>query len=236
MKLPPITIITTTWAPKGEVGDRRGATARICITSWFLYLRYEGQVRLHVADDGSDNEEFYGPEAFLPYRLPQNEVSFSRQMRQGVGASLNAGIGAAMKNSPLLAYIVDDWRLMAPLDLTPWARLLLEEEYLGAIRLGPPHPDLTGIIRHFHGTWAMVLDRHHFAFSHRPTLFHERFFQAYGLQEEGINAMECEQRYNEMFVGTPGPEIAYAISYPWDHIGQDELGDIRPQEVSKSSA
>jgi hypothetical protein len=194
---------------------------------------------LHVADDGSDHEDYKIMLGFLPntvvtpdettFILPW-ETTFSRQERKGVGASLNAGFDSAFMVSPLAMYVVEDWEMVAPFNLNPWARLLLAEEGIGAVRLGPPHPDLTGTVRHFGPHWAMILDRHHYAFSHRPTLFHKRFFDAYGPHLEGVNAFDCEKEYHERFKKMPGPEIAYALQYPWRHIGIEEVGDVVPSD------
>ena len=226
MNLPPITVVTTTWAPEGEVGDARGRVAKRCIASWMECLRYNGELRLHLADDGSEHAVYFNPLAYL-----EDEgwyISSSRQERNGVGASLNAGFAQAFKVAPLAMYVVDDWEMVEPFNLNPWARLLLETKDIGAVRLGPPHPDLTGIIKCYQSGWAMVLDRHHYAYSHRPTLFHKRFFQAYGPHDEGLSAMECEDKYNRRFIGTAGPEIAYALQYPWRHVGEAEVGDVTP--------
>ncbi len=230
--LPPITIVTTTWAPEGEVGEARGRVANDCIYSWLEELHYDGELRLHIADDGSNNEFYRKGENFLPGDMwkeyPEWQVSFSRQERKGVGASLNAGFAEAFKTSPLAMYVVEDWEMVESFNLNPWARLLLQEQGIGAVRLGPPHPDLTGIIKHFQPCWAMVLDRHHFAFSHRPTLFHKRFMDAYGPHPEGVDALACERAYNERFIRMKGPEIAYALQYPWRHVGEAEVGNVTP--------
>lgn len=147
---------------------------------------------------------------------------------KGVGASLNRGFQVAFNHASVALYVVDDWRLTERFYLQPWIKLLEDHEDIGAVRLGPPHPDLTGIVKHYDGTWALRLDRHHFAFSHRPTLFHQRFLQAYGPMPEGRNAYDTEWIYNEHFCDTPGPDIVYALPYPWEHIETCELADIEP--------
>lgn len=232
MKYPPVTVVTTTWAPGGQVGEARGRVARICIASWLEYLRYDGRLRLHIADDGSSHKDYNNALSFLPAEAVTTGepwmVTFSRQERKGVGASLNAGFAAAFKESPLAMYVVDDWEMVEPFNLTPWARLLLEDEGVGAVRLGPPHPGLTGFVTVFASGWGLVLRRYHFAFSHRPTLFHKRFMDAYGPHSEGVSAIECERIYNARFCGTEGPEIIYALPYPWRHVGEAEVGDVTP--------
>ena len=86
--------------------------------------------------------------------------------------------------------------------------------------------------------WGLRLDPHHFAFGHRPALYHKRFFDAYGYFEEGVSALECERLYAEHFcrerpdlfaIDQPCPDIVYALSYPWVHLGEAEVGDVEPE-------
>lgn len=148
---------------------------------------------------------------------------------RGVGASLNIGFEVAFAYAPYALYVVDDWELMAPFDMEPWITLLEKNEDIGAVRLGPPHPDLTGMIKHFsEGGWAMRLDRHNFVFSFRPTLFHKRFFEAYGPLPEGVSSFDAEDIYNKHFCETFGPDIYYALPYPWQHLETVELAGITP--------
>lgn len=224
-----ITIVVTTWAPKGPIGDSRGESARKAIASWEQHLRYDSLLRLHIADDGSDHELYHNAYEFLPWASPPWDVTFSRQERGGVGASLNAGFAEAFARSPLALYAVDDWELTEEFDLNPWAQLLLEEQDIGAVRLGPPHPGLSGMVRLTYWGWVLMLDRHHFACSHRPALYHKRFLNAYGPFDEGCSALECERRYNERFCeNLEGPAVALALPHPWKHVGEVEVGDVEP--------
>ena len=226
--LPPLTIVMTTWMPDGSVGKSRRYSARAAYTSWRIHLNYSGELRLHLADDGSPVEDL---KRAVVGDMRSWPITISRQQRRGVGASLNAGLYTSWTASPLAAYFVDDWGLQRPLDLTPWAKLLMEDETVGCVRLGPPHPGLTGEIEMFPQGWGLRLHPHHFAFSHRPALYHRRFFDAYGYFEEGLSALECERRYAEHFASGPcvgGPDIIYALSYPWVHLGKAEVGDITP--------
>ena len=240
----PLIVIATTYFPSGPNGMLRREVAIQAIWSWKQFLT--GEWALHVADDGSawtpDHEE----------RPPVSEARFvrkttwlgslgtvapdTRQERHGIGASLNAAI-AAHPEADLFAYFVDDWKLTAPFDLTPWAQLLRENDDVGMVRFGPPHPGLTGRVRQFPGLsqdWALQLDRHHFAFAHRPALYHRRFFEAYGPFAEDVNAYECERLYNETFCrfrgfGDRSPEVVLALPHPWQHIESVELADIEPR-------
>lgn len=241
MSLPPITIVMTTYFPPGEIGARRAEAAAETLTTWVEHLRYDGELHLHIADDGSDRKHFL--------KLPTNHTRHfsslygSSQERHGVGASLNAGCRAAFKASPdgLALYAVDDWTLTAPLDLTLWAQLI-GPAGIGCLRLGPPHPGLTGTVKHWDnhgeidhpGIWWLDLDRHHFAFGHRPALYHRRMFDDYGWFDEDVNAYDCERLYNDRFgMRNAGSSIGLALHHPWKPIAEEpelELAGIDPRD------
>ncbi|KKL48420.1 hypothetical protein LCGC14_2325690 [marine sediment metagenome] len=233
---PPITIAMTTYFPPGEIGARRKAEAQRTVETWDEYLHYDGLLYVHVGDDGS------APEHEGPLNLGwADDVTTSRQERHGVGASLNAGCRQAFTQPDGLAlYAVDDWTLTADLDLTRWAELI-EALDIGALRLGPPHPDLTGTVRHWDnwgqldhpGIWWLDLDRHHFAFGHRPALYHPRLFDAYGWFAEDVNAYDCERLYSLVFNARAGPSVGLALGHPWIPIAQEkelELAHIDPRD------
>lgn len=231
-ELLPITIVVTTYAPPGEVGIQRRNAAMQAWESWRENLKYDGELRVHIADDGSelvDYTESWWKQTNRRYPLCEvGKLTYSRQNRWGVGASLNAGLRAAHQNSPLTLYAVDDWKLVDPINLTPWAKLLHAHEDLGALRLGPPHPWLTGQVEHDDGRWYLRIDRHHYAFSFRPTLFHQRLFDAYGQLPEDVTSLESEKQYNEAFCAADGPDIALALLTPYDHIYTTELSAVQP--------
>lgn len=253
---PPITIVVTTYTPPGEDGAHRRNATLSAWQSWREHLKYKGELRVHIADDGSelvDYTESWWKQTNRRYPLCElGNLTYSRQERWGVGASLNAGFREAHKASPLTLYAVDDWGLRSQFDLTPWAELLTQREDIGAVRLGPPHPFLAGIIEHRNrppgeglsdGQWYLRLNRngglkviHGMAFSHRPALFHKRLTDAYGPFDEDISALECEQLYNERFCAAAGPDIVLALPTPWEHnlaywadgVQNVELADVVP--------
>lgn len=222
--LPPVTIVMTTWFPPGDDGARRLDAVWETMASWRKHLRYEGPLHLHIADDGSDPGHL---QTIAGLWLAADEPTLSRQVRKGVGASLNAGFGAAFVRSPVVLYAVDDWALTSDLDITPWVRLLLHDD-IGMVRLGPPHPGIRGRVEMFEVGWLLRLERVCFAFAHRPALYHQRFIESYGPFDEGISALECERVYNERFCRRDGPGIVLALPHPWKHIDSIELADMEP--------
>ncbi len=221
-----ITQVVTTYFPLGEDGKLRMTAAHRAIWSWYEQLRGVGAGPIIIADDGSPA----GLMATFFHGLPSrgHQYSLDAGQRLGVGASLNRGFTTAFGRGDLVLYAVDDWMLNAPIDLTPWAEMLEADETIGMIRLGPPHPHLTGTFEHHEGRWIVRLDRHHYAFGHRPALYHRRMFEVYGTFDEGVNAYDCERLYNERYCQQAGPDVVYAIDYPWQHIDSVELGDVEP--------
>jgi hypothetical protein len=152
---------------------------------------YNEDIFLHIADDGStlslDYERWWD----------EDHLTYSRQERHGVGASLNKGFEQAYQRSPLVAYFVDDWELTEPLDVTPWCQALMENDTMGIMRLGPPSPFMRGTIEmvttNWQG-WALKCDNFGLCIGHRPEIFHKRWTDRYGHWEEDINACEVERR------------------------------------------
>lgn len=209
-----VNIVTTTYYPDSERGKKRAITALYCIESWQKYLKYDGNLYIIVADDGSEI----------------NMVGYdTRQERGGIGASLNAGFKKAFEKSDIAMYIVDDFMLHEEIDITPWVELLKDHQNIGMVRIGMPHPGLTGEIQLYPDGWLMLLNKHNYAYAMRPALFHKRFFDAYGWFQEGINCWECERIYNEHVCAMKGPEIVYALPCPWTHEDILPLGQVEPE-------
>lgn len=229
MKLPDIVIVMSVYFPASADGIRRVAAAHDTLVSWDKYLEYEGNLRLHIADDDSELGKF-DPSLFW-FRQRPDSITYSTQKRHGVGASLNAGFRAAYEYSPLVFYAVDDWSLTQPFNLTPWATLLLQREDIGMVRLGPPHPNLTGRIEHLAELgWGLKLDDYSYAYAQRPALYHRRFTDAYGWFPEDMSALECERIYAERVVSNPNaPKVMLALPHPWDHIYTVSMSDWSPK-------
>lgn len=246
---PAITFVATTYFPPGDPGAVRAAAFRQALESW-ASLRYQGELYLHRADDGSAQTGVVGLVPAIESAFAMAHYSASRQERRGVGASLNAGFRRAFERSPLVLYAVDDWEVVEPFDLTLWADLLMEREDIGCVRLGPPHPGTRGTVEMFSveadppanqekGGWFLRLDPYAFAFGHRPALYHRRMIDAYGWFEEDVNAYECERLYAEHYARKqlahvaagrpPAPEVVLALPHPWRHIDSIELADIEPE-------
>ena len=238
---PRLTILMTTYAPAGGIGEATQAAARYSIRQWNRRMRYDGELALHVADDGSDLPG-YGVSAESPPGCwwTRGPVSFSRQERHGIGASLNAGLRAAFTQSPVAALLMDDWGLMVPFDLRPWANILLKREDIGLVRLGPPHPNIRGHVEMFEEGWFLRLERDGVFTSLRPWMVHERFMQHYGPFPEDVDVGACEQLFNERVRDNPGPDVTLALPTAWEWIynvpgyqPRPSLAGVNPHEPNE---
>jgi glycosyltransferase involved in cell wall biosynthesis len=220
-----VTIITTTYFSKEHRGEERMRTALESIDSW-------GQMTgvpwtIHIADDGSDLDLWT---EFLSSIDKWKIITTSRQQRRGIGASLNAGLAQAWANGGLALYIVDDMKLEGPLDLSFPAKVLEECPDIMMVRIGLPHPDTTGRVRHFpamhdYESYMLELDPHHYATTHRPFMAHKRMM-AYGPYQEGIPAGDCEREFNERYLRDPKLKVMQWIPNIWNHNSDVELGYI----------
>lgn len=223
----PVTVVMTTCF----FDEQRAKIAYQTLASWAENLRYTSTIYLHVADDGGDILPDIEKMGRIINKTPNScmsrKITYSEQKAQGVGASLNAGFKQAFELSPYVLYLVDDWRLDQPFDITPWVYLLQQREDVGIVRLGPPHPHLYGKIEpmtELWQGWALRLERHGLVVGHRPEIFHKRMIDYYGWFDEQVNAQECERLYSVRWAADDqGPDIVLALPHPWFHIDQADL-------------
>jgi hypothetical protein len=117
----PITVILQTF--------KRTDYAVRTIAAAHELLRYDGELRWYVADDGSSIEHI----AMVMGALDQPPAGL-HSGRQGYGGNANTAWRSA--KSALTFWLEDDFELTQPLDLTPHAYALMESEQLGMVRLG----------------------------------------------------------------------------------------------------
>ncbi len=225
-----VTIVMTTYFPPEPDGNNRFGASLQALRSWQTnLLPLDAWLHLHIADDGSNKDQYLESLKGEWYRNTFTPTT-SVQERHGVGASLNAGFKQAFQEGDFALYMVDDWQLKYQCDLEPWIQLMKEDPSIGMVRLGPPHPDLTGVVTHDNDRWYIRLDRHNFAFGFRPALFHKRMFEQYGPFDEDVNSLEAERLYSERFNASgEAADIIYALPYPFDHIYGVELSALNPR-------
>jgi len=98
-------------------------------------LHYSGEVRVHIADDGT-SEEYREQLKVLAGGYPNIvSVTMSNSEHRGYGANYNLAAQTVHSHSQIVLPLEDDWQLMRPLDLDPLVLALMEEKF-GSIRLG----------------------------------------------------------------------------------------------------
>lgn len=213
----PITIIFQTYA--------RTDYALATIEAAKAQLHYS-DLRWYVADDGSSPEHVQAViEAFWSNGI---EVQWHSE-RTSYGMNTNRAIAAAMEISPLYLPLEDDWILQEPLDLWPYADLLLSTEDIGMVRLGYLNAGLTGQLEALRDGLYWRLDdtggreASRYAFTGHPSLRHRRYHEAHGLYPEGWQPGDTENLYAAQYQVGKGADIVWpavlGISGPFGHIG-----------------
>ncbi len=224
---PDISVLVAVYFPPGGDGTLREEGFRHSVKSWGWHLLYEGKLSpLIVVNDGPEPlrrlVEWWGAQRLLGHE------------RNGLGASLNQGLKTAFENSPLVLHLVDDTVLEDHCDLSPWARMLMDDEQVGAVRL-QPYPGTGGTIsprgQPNRGGWVVTMDRHDLVAGLRPTLYHRRFFDVYGYFDEGLSAWETERLFNDRFCQASGPDSVLALPAQWaEGVGSAVvLGQMAPE-------
>lgn len=119
----------------------------------------EGQLRLHIADDGS-------PEGYIPELLGVVEdklpLSITNSQRGGYGVNYNLALQVVHSSAEIILVLEDDWELMTPLRLDHLVRALQEGEtslQFGCIRMG-----YIGWTQELRGKFVSAADQHFLLF------------------------------------------------------------------------
>jgi hypothetical protein len=213
----PITIILLTWE-RTDVALRTIAAAR-------EFLRYGGPLRWYVADDGSRPEHYHAVREAIGDGLWGHH-----SVRRGYGGNANAAWREADQVGALTFWLEDDWELTRPLDLYPYAALLMESAEIGMVSLGNLNLDIRGRTWAHNGLLYWKLDKEpHIegtpVFTGHPSLRHRRYRDAYGWYPENLTPGDTELAYAWQFrIGSQdAPGIVWPADYPpwglFDHIG-----------------
>lgn len=211
----PITIILQTY--------RRTDVALRTIRAAREYLRYE-DLRWYVADDGSPSEHVHAVLA----ALEGVRLAGKHSERRGYGGNINAAIQETERVSDLVFPLEDDWELTRPLDLYPYAALLMEREDIGMVRLGYLNAGIKGGCMGHGASLYWKLDHQpvedwQCVFTGHPSLRHRRYRAAYGDYPEGLGPGDTELAYAYQYRIGSGPAIVWPADYPsqglFAHIG-----------------
>lgn len=217
-------IITTFYDPRYMDVKVRRAIRYETSVSVLDMLKPEPK-HVYIVDDHSPDPPYDASVWETVIRAEENDT-------YGVGASLNRGMRQAQKDGFKYAlYAVDDWMAHVPMHLGPALRYMeaLGPDVIG-IRLGLPHPDMTGTFRHTTDFgWYVELDPHHIVVSHRPTLWNIEAVQRMGGWPEHCSALECEAEMNRRWIYMPHRlQMLYWLPTTFDHVESVSLSEIDP--------
>jgi hypothetical protein len=211
----PIVVILQTWE-RTDVALRTIAAAR-------QHLRYE-RLLWYLADDGSREAHVA---ACLDLLMGPALIGYHTE-RRGYGANANAAMAAAHAVGALTFWLEDDWELRQPLDLYPYAALLMERDDIGMVRLGYLNAGIRGHAIGHGDRLYWALDREPIepwqcVFTGHPSLRHTRYPIAYGSYPIGLTPGDTELAYAYQYRVGGGPSIVWPADYPtwgmFSHIG-----------------
>lgn len=216
----PVTVVMTTYVPE-DVPERAEYLDR-SIASLIKWLRPYDAWKIHVADDGSHNQN-----AVLDVINKWNKVvSYTITEHAGIGSSLNAALRLIPDNG-LWLYTTDDWVLLQHYDIRPAIKLIEEAGY-DYVRIGHPHPDVLCKIKFQQGCgyWLhLYADEGGFAFATRPFIATKRFYNEVGPFKEQCSSYDVEIDYAERMKHTQhGLAQINLRGDEWHHIGEKEVG------------
>jgi len=129
--------------------------------------------------------------------------------------------------SEIVLWLEDDWELSRPLDITPYVKLLMENEKVGMIRLGHLAINLNMTSMGHDGIHYLQMWRNmQYGFSGNPSLRHRRFADAYGPYNEEVGPGDTELDYDTKWRNISGPEIWWPVDLGgwgiFSHIGEEQ--------------
>lgn len=213
----PIVVILLTYE-RTEYALRTIAAAR-------KHLRYP-DLRWYLADDGSSESHC---DAVLA-AAQGLELAGRHTLAGGTyGANAQRAWDEASKVSKLAFFLEDDWELRQDLELRPFADLLMDDERFGMVRLGYLNLGMAGLTIGSGGHLYWWLNRQSpeaYVFTGHPSLRHQRFKDAYGPYQPGLQPGETELNMAWRFRTREGPGIVWPAELGangvFGHIGEKQ--------------
>lgn len=217
-----IYIVLLTYSPSLE--HPRHEYAVRTLHSTLTNLRFQGQISVHIADDGSPQEHRDALYKLAGGFASIHGVTVTNSERRGYGASYNAASQVTHFEADYILPLEDDWVLPGPLSIDPFIAAL--EDGLSCVRLGyiGYTQELRGVLSYHAGRHYLVFDpsspeRH--VFAGHPRIESVRYERAIGPWPEGIDAGSTEFEvagYEEARYGVAWPLGAPEGGY-FHHIG-----------------
>lgn len=228
---PPLAICLLTY--------KRTYEALETIFSTCEHLKYDGEIRWYVADDGSSDEHHHAVLQALEKNKMQLIGEHNDRFRQDgtyfCGRGWNKGLGICHQYSDYVLWLEDDWKMEADLELLPYMKLLEENDHVGIVsfRILSIGADV-----HTVGWNGEVYLRYkrttQYAYSGNPLLRHARYTKFYDwfAEDRSPGMLELQQddcyRYRGKDIRTDGdgPQIWRPATLDqwggWHHIGREK--------------
>ncbi len=233
MTLPSVCILLLTY----EDGQR--LTAERTLRGLLDHIRYEGDIHVHIADDGSVEGHVERLREIAAGYAHVRTVGSTDARRGGYGASYNLASQTVHASHPIIMPVEDDWELTRDLDITPLVRTLTDTD-IQCIRLGYlgfTQP-IRGEIVHTPAGPMVALDpaspERHVAAGH-PRIETRAWQRAVGPWAERIQAGATEFDWCGRMAARTG--VAWPLDYTtasqrsdslFTHIGNHALGELQP--------
>lgn len=152
-----LTIMLLTYA--ADAKSERAKYAMTTLRSVLDNLRYDGEIAVHIADDGSPDAHRATLRKLAGGYKHVVAVGESNAKRRGYGASYNLATQAVHPGTGFVLPLEDDWELVRELDVTPFV-LGLDGGRFGCVRLGylGTTQELRGRVLHSWGKTYLELD------------------------------------------------------------------------------
>lgn len=184
-------------------------------------LKYPGEIKWYVADDGSPREHVEALRAAIG-----SDLACIESNHWSYGGSANRAIRFAHDFTDLTLWLEDDWELRRELAILPYAELLWKVTDVGMIRLGRLPKDLDCKSEQYDGSIYLSIQRTMpYMFSGNPSLRHKRFHDAYGGYAEGLYPGDTELALDRHIrEAQSGPKILWDVDLgaygAFGHIGK----------------
>ena len=194
----PITIILIT---AGTTPERTEYAVRT-IRAAKRYLVYNPGLQWFIADDGSKPDHI---------DAIRNEISDCYAVglwseHNSYGRSCNEAIHKTRECGELMFFLEDDWELLYPLDLWPYADLLHEDTSVGMVRLGYLNAGVKGeTFGHLGSLYWRLSCESPYIFTGHPSLRHMRFHDHAGEYTERLQPGETELAMAWKYKTSPDP-------------------------------
>lgn len=209
----PITIVLLTY--------ERTEYALRTIESVRSHLQYP-DLKWFIADDGSSEDHL----SQVVGSIPSDDLVGVYSQRHSYGRSANEGIRAARERGRLVFFLEDDWELVQPLDIWPYAATLMEDDSIGMVRMGYLNAGIKGeTVGHRGMLYWELNDESPYIFAGHPSLRHIRFHDHAGNYTESLQPGETELAMAWKYKTSPDPKPSIVWpcllgqSGPFAHIG-----------------